>query len=247
MEDILYKIFESLPRQGPGDRESTRRAFQACTELPENPAILDVGCGVGMQTADLAGLAQGTIIAVDNHLPFVETLRSKSRKKKHLALIYGVAGDMASLCFRDESFDIVWSEGASYIIGFEKALKSWKSLLKPGGYMAISEVAWFRNNPPEEAVSFWEEEYPFIKNHEDNCRTVETAGYEMIDSFALPGESWWTNYYGPLEKKVAQMRQACESDDELTAMFDALQREIDTHRNCSEYYGYGFYIMRKKR
>lgn len=43
MADGYFKIFESLPRQGPGDEVSTKKAFQKLSGLPEHPEILDVG------------------------------------------------------------------------------------------------------------------------------------------------------------------------------------------------------------
>jgi ubiquinone/menaquinone biosynthesis C-methylase UbiE len=48
--------------------------------LPTNPQILDVGCGTGMQTIELARLTDGSITAVDNHEPFLEELARRSRE-----------------------------------------------------------------------------------------------------------------------------------------------------------------------
>jgi hypothetical protein len=57
MEDLYFKIFEALPRQGPGDEAATKKAFQRLSGLPQSPAILDVGCGTGSQTLVLATLS----------------------------------------------------------------------------------------------------------------------------------------------------------------------------------------------
>ena len=56
MPDIFYEIFDNLPRGGSGDNESTRKAFSLLKNLPESTNILDVGCGPGMQTIELAKL-----------------------------------------------------------------------------------------------------------------------------------------------------------------------------------------------
>jgi hypothetical protein len=42
MDEIFFEIFESLPRQGPGDRASTEKAFRPLEGLPERPDILDL-------------------------------------------------------------------------------------------------------------------------------------------------------------------------------------------------------------
>jgi len=31
--------------------------------------------------------------------------------------------------FPDESFDIIWAEGSTFIIGFERALREWRRLI----------------------------------------------------------------------------------------------------------------------
>ncbi len=38
----------------------------------------------------------------------------------------------------------------SIFMGFEKGLTAMKKFLKPGGYMAVSELSWLKDNPPAE-------------------------------------------------------------------------------------------------
>ena len=45
MEDFFYEIFSDLPRQGPGDNNSTQKAYSLLTGIPEKPQILDIACG----------------------------------------------------------------------------------------------------------------------------------------------------------------------------------------------------------
>ena len=42
---ILFELYESLPRQGPGSRACAEKALGLCRGLPSAPAILDLGCG----------------------------------------------------------------------------------------------------------------------------------------------------------------------------------------------------------
>ena len=48
---FYFEIHKDLPREGPGDNASTRKALEMMTSLPERPALLDVGCGPGVQTS----------------------------------------------------------------------------------------------------------------------------------------------------------------------------------------------------
>jgi len=246
MEEIYFEIFESLPRQGPGDEESTKKAFQKLVELPEHPEILDVGCGTGSQTMVLAKLTSGKITALDNHAPFIEKLKRDVRWAGYGERISCVVGDMASMNFAEGSFALIWSEGAANIMGFEKALNAWRPLLRPNGYMVISEMVWFKEEAPQEIRDYFAKEYPDMKYYEHNFPIVESSGYKMIDYFPLPSEAWWKNYYTPSEKKLVEMRRKYRNNKDAQASFDSFQLEIDMYRKYSEYYGYGFYIMQRE-
>ena len=71
--EILFEIFGSPPRQGPGNLASARKALRHYENLPDAPEILDLCCGTEDQTLQLAELTQGSVIAVDrNSANFVE-------------------------------------------------------------------------------------------------------------------------------------------------------------------------------
>ena len=246
MEEIYFEIYESLPRQGPGDDASTRKVFQKLTGLPEHPEILDVGCGTGRQTLVLANLSSGKITALDNHPPFIETLKRDVRRSGYADRIRCIVEDMNSMKFPEESFDVIWSEGAAYIMGFKKALEAWKLLLRPKGYMAISELVWFREEAPQEIRDYFTREYPDMKYYKNHYPIIKSVGYKVIDYFPLPDKSWWTDYYTPAEKKIAEMRLKHRDNKDAQMIFDSFQLEMDMHKKYSPYYGYGFYIMRKE-
>jgi len=245
MDQIFFEIFESLPRQGPGDEKSTKRAFEKLTGLPEHPEILHVGCGTGGQTLILARLSSGNITALDNHTPFVDKLKRNARRYGYADRIHCVVGDMNSMNFPKGSFDAIWCEGAAFVMGFSNALKAWRPLLRPRGYLAVSELVWFKKRAPKEIKGFFAQVYPDIKHYKDIYPVIESSGYKMIDYFPLPGESWWTHYYTPAEKKLVALRRKYKGNQDAQAIFDSFQLEIDTHRKYADYYGYGFYIMRK--
>jgi cyclopropane fatty-acyl-phospholipid synthase-like methyltransferase len=73
--EIFFEVYENLPRQGPGNRQCATRALGLCRELPESPVILDLGCGVGGQTLQLAELTAGSIVAIDKHAPSIKRLQ----------------------------------------------------------------------------------------------------------------------------------------------------------------------------
>ncbi len=80
MLDLFWEIHSGNPREGPGEFQSTKRAFDMLEDLPSSSKILDIGCGPGMQTIDLGRLADGIIIAVDNHPQFLNDLKRKAQQ-----------------------------------------------------------------------------------------------------------------------------------------------------------------------
>ena len=247
MSDKLPKVFwevhSDLPREGPGDNESTRKAYLMLKDLPEHPRILNIGCGPGMQTIELAKLSSGRVVALDNHEPFLEDLKWRAEEEGLNEKINAVNGDMFNLNFENNSFDLIWCEGAIYIIGFEKGLREWRNLLTDKGYLVVSELPWLRPNPPEEVRRFMEEVYPAIKTIEENLEIARKCGYRIVSYFILPEKSWWTNYYTPLEAKIASLKTKYRDDEEAMNVLASHELEIEMYRKYSEYYGYVFYIM----
>ena len=142
MMEVLLDVHSGLPRQGPGDDESTRRALGLATELPMRPAILDIGCGPGMQTVALAQATDGTITAVDMFEQFLDDLRDRATDAGVRERIQVMRGDMRDLPFGQHSFDLIWSEGAAYIMGITEAFTQWKPFLRVQGYIAVTEISW---------------------------------------------------------------------------------------------------------
>jgi ubiquinone/menaquinone biosynthesis C-methylase UbiE len=241
----LFEVHEGLPRQGPGDFSSTKKAFFLMKDLPPKPAILDIGCGPGKQTLDLAKITEGKIIAIDNHQPFVDILNKNAGQLNLSHRAHGQVGDMNNLSFDHEFFDIIWSEGAIYNIGFENGLNRWKPFLKSGGFIAVTEACWLKTNSPEKLQKFWEVCYPAMQDINGNLKIIKRTGYKIIDHFVLPEFSWWNDYYTPLEKNIVQFRGRHKNNQEALAYVDSEQQEIDFYRKYSDYYGYVFYVMRK--
>jgi ubiquinone/menaquinone biosynthesis C-methylase UbiE len=242
---IVFEIFEGLPRQGPGDDECTRRAFEMLTDLPAKPEILDVGCGAGTQTIALARLCRGRITATDIYEPFMDELRRRAAAAGVAERVTLMNMPMNELKFPDESFDVIWSEGAIFIIGFEAGLKAWRPLLKPGGYMVVSEATWFVDDPPAEAKAFWDSCYPAITQTRNNVRMAEEAGYTVVGTFPLPAEGWF-EFNRPLGPKLALMRKKYAGDAAALAEIAFNEMEIEIFRKYSDAYGYTFFVLRKE-
>jgi len=244
--EVLYELFRDMPRQGPGSNECTRKAYERLSNLPKQPRILDIGCGSGMQTLELAKISGGQVTALDNYQPFLDALVKSAKSDGVDKHIKTVNGSMFELPFAKSTLDIIWSEGAIYIIGFEKGLCEWKPLIKPGGYLVVSELAWIKPDRPDEIRAYMEGEYPAIKNDRDNKEIIRHVGYHEVSSFILPEAVWRDDFYKPMQSRLNLLKPKYAGNRETSEVLDACQHEIDMYRKYSRYYSYVFYLMQLK-
>jgi len=241
----FFELHTGLPREGPGDDSITRQAVGMLPELPPDPVVVDSGCGPGGQTLVLARALGVKVTAVDIHEPFVEVLKGRAEAAGLDHLIEPRQGDMSALPFDPGTVHLIWCEGALYQIGFHEGLVLWRSLLAAGGIVAASEAVWTVDDPPAEVREMWEREYPAITDAMGCIARAADAGYETLDHFTLPPESWWTNYYGPLEERVEELRPRASDDPVLAQVLLETELELDMHRRFGHTYSYEFLIMRK--
>lgn len=147
--EVFFDVHNGLPREGPGNEACTTRALGLAGPLPRDASVLDIGCGPGMQTLDLAALMpDAKITALDSHEPFLDELQRRAAARGVGARVTTVHADMRSMPFAAAGFDLLWCEGAAYIMGFATALRAWRPLLKPGGRLAVTEPVRLRPDPP---------------------------------------------------------------------------------------------------
>ena len=246
--NALYDAFTGLPRLAPGSDTYTLKALGMVPDLPECPRIIDIGCGQGAQTLALAKAADCRITALDNHQPFLDLLMSAAREQGVEQRVTTTCADMADLpqTLCQGGFDLVWSEGAAYIMGFDAALEYWKQCLAPGGHMVLSEICWFRRGtPPQPLADFWAVGYPPMMHADDHVAVCEKAGYTVLNSFNLPHAAWWDEFYTPLEKRFPDLKTKYVNDEEGMACIRSTIEEVELHRQYSDWYGYQFLILRR--
>ena len=242
--DVFLDVQRGLPRQGPGCDEGTLKALSLCSGLPDRPAVLDIGCGPGMQTVTLARATHGRIAAVDLHREYLDDLKGLADAAGVAARIQALAADMNALPFRPRSFDLIWAEGSAYVMDFAKAMAAWKQLLKPGGWIAVTELVWLRPDPPAEAAAFFANEYPAMRDVEAVAASIRACGYQPLAHFTLPDAAWWEHYYTPLESKLPSLSEKYAGDEAATSVVETTRREIEIRRLFRDWYGYEFFIGR---
>lgn len=245
MTALFFELFSGLPRQGPGDTTSTLRALSCMPTVTADTRVLDLGCGTGFQTRVLAEHAPGRILGIDNHPPFIDAVNGEARRLGLANRLEGRVGDITKLDLPVESFDVIWSEAAIYVLGFERGLREWRRLLRPGGHLAVTEACWIKADPPDECVAFWKQEYPAMRDASALLSIARACDYAVVEHFMLPPSSWWDHYYRPLEVNISEFRARHEGERDAQELADQTQREIDVWKEYSDYYGYVFFVMKR--
>ena len=154
---------------------------------------------------------------------------------------------MESLTFNEKSFDVIWSEGAIYNIGFEKGLSLWRKYLKDNGYIAVSEISWLTDTRPEEIEQYWVNAYSEIDTVKNKLAVIDKCGYEIVSHFALDDKCWIDNYYQPLIDNSEAFLKKYNYADEVKDFLEQGKIEADMYNRFKDYYSYVFYIARKKQ
>ena len=248
MEDyqLLIDLHKSANRQGPGgDAESEKALNLTMIDRAAPLKIADIGCGTGASTLLLARLLKAQITAVDFLQDFLEVLEDRAENMGISEKLTTLRCSMENLPFRDEEYDVIWSEGAIYNIGFEKGVKEWNRYLKTGGLLVISEITWITGFRPLELQGYWEGEYPEIDVASSKIGTLEQNGYSPIGYFVLPEHCWLENYYRPMQNCFKDFLKRNGNSEKARAIVEAENREIEMYERYKTYYSYGVYIARK--
>ena len=243
---LLIDLHKDANRQGPGGEEELRKALDLAMIDGSRPLkVVDIGCGTGASALWLANQLKCQITAVDLHQEFLDELNSRARSTGLSQSIVTECCSMGDLPFPECEFDLIWSEGAIYNIGFAKGITDWKRHLKSGGVLVVSEITWLTRDRPMELQNYWSTAYSEIDLASAKLETLEKAGYSPIGYFALPEKCWLENYYRPLQNRFQEFLDRNGHSDLARSIVDAEQQEILMYEQYKEFYSYGVYIARK--
>jgi len=201
----------------------TIEAFQKLPKL-EKPRILDIGCGSGVPTMELAKLSDGEIIGIDIDQDILDRLSRKIEKEGLTDRVKAIKCSLLDIKFPDNSFDIIWAEGSITTLGVGRSLRGWNRLLKPNGFLVVHD----------------EIKHFFKKRHK-----VARYGYKIIEHFSLPEEAWWEEYYSPLEIRIKELYKKYSNNPDALKVLNLHQTEIDIVKANPKSFQSVFCIMQK--
>ncbi len=201
----------------------TRKAFDLLPKC-KNPHILDIGCGTGVPTIELAKISDGYVTGIDIDETSLNLLQRKTKETEFSNRVKCMKDSLLTMDFSEGSFDIIWAEGSIVVMGFEKSIQKWRRFLKPSGFLVIHDEN---------------------KDKIEKLQVIPRYGYRLVAQFDISIDSWWSDYFTPLEKLIKRLRQRYPEDTELRIELDKDQIEIDKCRSNSLVVSSFFVIMQK--
>ena len=199
----------------------TRQAFAVLPPI-NKPYVLDIGCGSGIPTLELARLCDGEITGIDIDERALGELTGEADKAGLAERVKALKCSVTDMKFPDESFDIILSEGSIFTVGFKEGLRKWKRLLKPGGFMIVHD---------EEG------------NLRKKLKTVKDCGYLLLDHIILDRNTWWREYYHPLQQLITETLSQCDDKDKIPETVKNDEREIRSFESSHSGNSSVYFIM----
>lgn len=107
--------------------------------LHEGMNILDVGCGPGSVTANIAQIVgpEGSVTGIDQEKKSLEEAEALS-KQLGISNVTFIEGDAYDITFEDDRFDLVFSSAVfEYLRDPVRALQEKSRVTKPGGFVIV--------------------------------------------------------------------------------------------------------------
>ena len=218
-------------------------------ELHPGQRLLDVGCGPGTITLDLARrVAPGQVIGIDA-APDVLRGADDLRRQQGIANVMFEPGDAYGLAYDDDSFDVIHlHQVLQHLTDPVRALIELRRVLAPGGVLGArdSDYAGFFWSPADPLLDRWLALYHELTAHNgavaDAGRElpgwVRAAGFADIAvtsstwTFADPASrAWWGGLWAERVTQSSFASQAraygLSDDEELAAIAAAWHRWAD--------------------
>ena len=190
-------------------RTADNSARYLLDRLPATARLLDVGCGPGTITADLAArVPQGQVVGIDRAGDVLAMARQEADRRGQRNVRFQV-GDVYHLAFDDAAFDVVHAHQVlQHLSDPVGALAEMRRVCRPGGLVAARDgdyggMFWFPGDPE---LTEWQALYQRVARalggEPDAGRRLlswaQAAGFASVEAsagswcYTTPGDrSWW--------------------------------------------------------
>jgi len=151
-----------------GSRTAADSAAFLLPRLQQGMHLLDVGCGPGSITIDLAArIARGQVVGLDVVEDVLETARAQAAASG-IRNVEFRQGSVYALPFDDAAFDVAFAHQVlQHLTDPVAALREMRRVVKAGSIVAVRDVdyATFAWHPPHPKLTRWLELYHQVTSH----------------------------------------------------------------------------------
>ena len=259
-EDIEWTTedwVKKLKQQAMDSREYRHKLYQH-VDLTNCERVLDVGCGTGAITMDIAEHTKGDVIGIDiDDAKLEESMKSLS----HLRNLSFQKADVQSLPFEDGTFDlVVFNIVLIYIPDKQRALDEMARVTRPGGYVLAtmepdyaSKIDYPEDNPITplmwrslEGIGADLKTGRRLRSFFNTAGLKTTVGMDATDDFLLPHDNE-TNLQR-FEEEFWVLEKLLKSDDWSDDQIEDYREEMTERIGNGTLFSLipGFYAFGKK-
>ncbi|WP_200303111.1 class I SAM-dependent methyltransferase [Streptomyces adelaidensis] len=223
-------------------RTAANSAAYLLGSLKPHMRILDIGCGPGTITADLAALVpDGRVTGVDHAAGILDRARATAAERGLDNVDFAVA-DVHALDYPDDTFCVVHAHQVLQHVGDPvQALREMRRVTKPGGLVAVRDsdyaaMTWFPESP---GMDDWLDLYRRVARanggEPDAGRRLKSwalrAGFTGEDitatsatwTYATADErAWWSGLWADRTVASAYAERATESGEATVGRLEAI-------------------------
>ena len=231
-------------------RTAENSAAYLLPHLHTGSEVLDVGCGPGTITADLARLVSpGRVVGIDRS---PEAIAAATEAAGDVPGVTFRIGDVYLLDFPDDSFDVVHAHQVlQHLSDPVAALKEMRRVCRPSGLVAVrdSDYDAFTWAPPDPRLDQWLSVYRAVARANDAepdagrhlLGWAQRAGFATVDAgasawcFATPEDrAWWGGLWADrvvqsdfAEQAVASGAATARELEDIAAAFGWWSEQAD--------------------
>lgn len=223
-------------RHCPGSDAFTTKVLRQIKLKNPEPQIANIFCGTGEQALLLAKTyKKGIVTAVDRDELFFSSIRAKAKENRSGDRVKTQLSSFTDLPFTEESLDLLLSEGAFEELDFGKRLSRWRTYIRPGGYLAMSELCLLADKElPDELYHYFDNAFHNreLESIDYHLAQIREAGYRLHTRFTLPDECWF-EYFDSIKKGMGKQ------------FVSGIEEEQNLYLSYKEYFAYVYFVMRR--
>jgi cyclopropane fatty-acyl-phospholipid synthase-like methyltransferase len=186
----------------PGDRHYTQEAGKLL-ELNSKHRVVVMLCGLSNAATIYAEEFGCRVTAFDVEPQRISASKDAATRRDISDLITFDLLDLKSADYPEHFFDVVSAEGGALgYLGHREGLAFARRVLRPGGYLIVSDYVFTSPNPPQEVRDFFEEdEEEDMLFVDEYLQLLTTEGFGVL-RHTLATAKDWDDYYQQIKDEL---------------------------------------------